>query len=392
MAKKKVRTTRRAVIGSSGNKNDPVELKVDLDGIIDIDNEEVEDSEQTIKVLTISPAGYPLQIKDSPDLSDIKIEDNNLFQAYAADEWAGLSVSEDEFLFDQMILPDFAFRITKIEPKNAHKITYETEFELLTPKKKKSKLEKVIYKEIIGNKQAIKKCKIIGEYIKNPKIFGKWAPKNVLFYGPPGTGKTLTAKALAYESKVPIFNKKGTSLIGLHVGDGASKIHHLYEEARLNAPSIIFIDEIDAVGLNRSYQSVRGDVVELITALLSEMDGLDRNEGVITIAATNSIDLLDYGLRSRFEEEIEFPLPSFEERVDLLKLFLKMVNITVDVDYNRVASETDKWSGRDIKEKLVKSALYETILEKSEKITTDQLLKIVKRTLKDQREPNSMFN
>ena len=131
----------------------------------------------------------------------------------------------------------------------------------------KPHIPQVYFTDVVGNQQAIDKAQIIVEFLKDTKRFGKWAPKNILFYGPPGTGKTLTAKAIATEADCAFLARKGTTLIGLHVGDGAAKIYQLFAEAKANAPAIIFIDELDSIGLNRSYQSVRGDVIEVATAL-----------------------------------------------------------------------------------------------------------------------------
>ncbi|MHA1896759.1 MAG: AAA family ATPase, partial [Promethearchaeota archaeon] len=368
MVKKKARP--RASIVNKSDSDKTVEIKIDL-GNKDVESEsenidlfEKNENEENnknknkstpkkIEKIVLEPVGFPIQIEGTPDVSQIKIIDNDLFQAYASDQWLGLNVAVGEYLFDQMIIPDFAFRIIDIQPPDAQKISLYTDFVVKVKNKDVPKLETVRFTDIIGNKTAIKKAKIIGAYLKEPEKFGEWAPKNILFWGPPGTGKTLTAKAIATEFNVPMLARKGTSLIGLHVGDGAQKIHSLYNEAREKSPCIIFIDEIDAIGLSRSFQSVRGDVVEIATALLAEMDGLDANKGIVTIGATNSIDLLDPGLRSRFEEEIEFPLPNKSERIELIKLFEKKIPFKTEINYELIASKCNGWSGRDIKEKLL---------------------------------------
>jgi AAA family ATPase len=385
MAKKKVHTG--SIVRNSG-KNDPIEVKIDFNDLKEGDLEDLINDEPSIRKLIMKPSGYPIRINNTPNLDNLKIENKDLFQAYASDQWSGLNVSVNEYLFDQMTIPDFAFQIVKILPKNAHRIALDTEFEVIleTPELK-IKDEKVSFSEIVGNAEAIEKCKIVLEAIKNPEKFGYWAPKNILFYGPPGTGKTLTAKALASESDVKIIAHKGTSLIGLHVGDGANRIHSLFEKASELSPCIIFIDELDSIGLSRNYQSVRGDVIEVTTALLAEMDGIDINKGVITIGATNSIDLLDPGLRSRFEEEIEFPLPDLQNRIDIIKLYLSKIDkkINLNIDYNRIARETEGFSGRDIKEKLIKKAVHKTIINKTTKITTKDLSNIIKSVVRDKK-------
>lgn len=349
----------------------------------------IKDDEKPIKQLYLAPAGFPIKPIDSPDIIQLQIRDAKLFQAYASEQWLSLVVNVDDYIFDQLLIPDFAFKILRIVPKNAHRIGIETKFHLIQEEPPKPKFRQVLFTEIVGNHQAIAKAKIIAEFLKNPDRFGKWAPRNILFYGPPGTGKTITAKAIASDAKCTFIARKGTALIGLHVGDGAAKIHSLFAEAKANAPAIIFIDELDSVGLNRSFQSVRGDVIEVATALLSELDGLEENPNVITIAATNSIDLIDPGLRSRFEEEIEFPLPSEPERVDLLRLFSKDLPIKVEANLELIAKRLDKWSGRDIHEKLMKVALHKAIQHKLTIIDTELLIKVINQAMKQVQNDNA---
>ena len=196
-----------------------------------------------------------------------------------------------------------------------------------------------------------------------------WAPKNILFYGLPGTGKTMLVKALANELDVPLYLIKATSLIGDHVGDGASKIHDLFKKASDNSPSIIFIDEIDAIALHRSFQSLRGDVSEIVNSLLTEMDGISENTSVITIGATNNPTSLDYAVRSRFEEEIEFKLPNDDERLAIIENNLKTMPLEYELDLNKIVKLTKGLSGRDLKEKILKTALHNAISDDSDIIT-----------------------
>ncbi|RLI66133.1 MAG: AAA family ATPase [Promethearchaeia archaeon] len=338
------------------------------------------ESEKIIQTLIIAPAGYPIKPFDAPDTLNLTLNrDPKLFQAYATEQWLGLSVQVNDYIFDQLLIPDFAFKILKIEPPETSRIGTETNIILQQPAMPKPKLAKISFDEIIGNQNAKEKAEIIITYLQSPEKFGEWAPKNVLFYGPPGTGKTLMARAIASQADCSFFAKKGTTLIGLHVGDGAAKIHALFKKARDNAPSIIFIDELDSIGLNRSYQSVRGDVVEVATALLAELDGLEPNEGVITVAATNNMDLLDIGLRNRFEEEIEFPQPNEEERAAMLKLFGSKSPIPIQANYDKLAKLTEGWSGRELHEKLMKIAVHTAIRKKKSSIDTELFLKLIKK-------------
>ena len=221
--------------------------------------------------------------------------------------------------------------------------------------------------------------------------FGNWAPKNILFYGLPGTGKTMLVKALANELDVPLYLIKATSLIGDHVGDGASKIHDLFKKASENSPSIIFIDEIDAVALHRSFQSLRGDVSEIVNSLLTEMDGISENESVITIGATNNPTSLDYAVRSRFEEEIEFKLPDDDERLAIIKNNLESMPLDYELDLEKIIKQTKGLSGRDIKEKILKTSLHNAIANDSETITMENIYYALNSTKIKNRDIKGMF-
>ena len=383
-------------ISSTGEKEISPNIEIEIDDIDISDSLENIHSEDIIKKVFLAPAGYPIKPFDVPNPIQVSVTDQNLFQAYATEQWLGLSVKINDYIFDQLIIPDFAFKIKKIIPKNskAHRIGAETKFILVQPPIRKPKFKQISFKDIIGNEQAISKAKIIVEYLKNPEIFGEWAPKNILFHGPPGTGKTLTAKAIASAAKCAFFAKKGTSLIGNHVGDGASKIHSLYNEAKSHAPAIIFIDELDSVGLSRAFQNVRGDVIEVAASLLAELDGLETSEGVITIGATNTLGLIDSGLRSRFEEEIEFPIPTENERVHMLKLFSKKIPFDIDIDFKKIAKNTEGWSGRDLNQKLIKIAVHKAILQDLKIITTEVLMEIInqgKSNNREQKPPSNIF-
>ncbi|MHA1719430.1 MAG: AAA family ATPase [Promethearchaeota archaeon] len=346
----------------------------------DIKEEEQEIQVPSINKIVLSPAGYPIRPLDASNITAISVSDDKLlFQTYALEQWIGINVKVGDYIFDQVLMPDFGFKVIQIEPTIGEQITTETEFSIEQGKVSTKLFNPVYFSDIIGNKQAIEKAQIILEFLKNPEKFGEWAPRNILFDGVPGTGKTLTAKAIATESKCSFLAKKGTTLIGTHVGDGAARIHQMFAQARKMAPTIIFIDELDAIGLSRSYQNVRGDVVEITTALLAEMDGLENNDGVILIAATNALDLLDIGLQNRFEEEISFELPNESEREAMLKLFYSKVNIPLEIDYPKISHKTDNWSGRALHEKLVKISVHRAIREKKDKITTKLLLSIIKQ-------------
>ncbi|MDR2967672.1 MAG: AAA family ATPase [Methanobacteriaceae archaeon] len=324
------------------------------------------------KAIVLQSVGYPFSfhLMESPKL---EIFDKSLFEHYAREQWMGTIAKEGSYLFDQKILPDFGFKILKAYPNNSM-IGEATSIVIANENEKINQEMEVInsdlrIKDVIGQEEAKNKCKIIMKYLKDPEKFGQWAPRNVLFYGPPGTGKTLLAKSLANELEVPLYLVKATTLIGDHVGDGAGKIHELFEAALKTFPSVIFIDEIDAIGLHRQFQSLRGDVSEVVNALLTEMDGIRDNKGVVTIAATNNPQQLDYAIMSRFEDEFEFKIPDEKERLDMLNQFIETMPRKVKVSVEELAKISEGMSGRDIKEKLLKSALHKALYEDKEEIS-----------------------
>ncbi|MHA1796442.1 MAG: hypothetical protein ACTSUK_10030, partial [Promethearchaeota archaeon] len=145
------------------------------------------ESEKIIQTLIIAPAGYPIKPFDAPDTLNLTLNrDPKLFQAYATEQWLGLSVQVNDYIFDQLLIPDFAFKILKIEPPETSRIGTETNIILQQPAMPKPKLAKISFDEIIGNQNAKEKAEIIITYLQSPEKFGEWAPKNVLFYGPPG--------------------------------------------------------------------------------------------------------------------------------------------------------------------------------------------------------------
>ena len=315
------------------------------------------------ELVILKPVGYPFAFPLMDE--DIEIKNGALFEEYAREQWLGLVVRENSHLFDQKIIPDYGFEIISAKPNNSI-ISEQTKIKLITDdlnvKKNDLRVKSNIFlQDIVGQKNAKSKVKVIKKYLENPKKFGQWAPKNILFYGLPGTGKTMLVKALANELDVPLHLIKSTSLIGDHVGDGASKIHELFKKASENSPSIIFIDEMDAIALDRSFQSLRGDVSEIVNSLLTEMDGISENESVITIGATNNPTSLDYAVRSRFEEEIEFKLPDDNERKEILEKNLKTIPLEYDLDITKIVKITKGMSGRDIKEKILKTSLHNAI-------------------------------
>ncbi|MEM4946447.1 MAG: AAA family ATPase, partial [Archaeoglobaceae archaeon] len=316
-----------------------------------------------------------------------------VFNAYAKDQWRGELVYKGKLMFDMKMFPDFAFEVVDAVPPSGYisdstKIIVESETKIIETEIVKN----IRFSDVVGQEEAKRKAKVVLEYLKNPKKFGKWAPKNILFYGPPGTGKTMLAKAIANEANTPFISVKSTKLIGEHVGDGARKIHELYDRARELMPCIVFLDEFDAIALDRSYQDLRGDVSEIVNALLTELDGMQSNEGICTIAATNRIELLDLSIRSRFEEEIEFRLPSFEDRVQILRNNVKDFPVEVKANLELIAELSEGLSGRDLVEKILKASLHKVIAEGKEVIETVDLLSAIERLkISSKQPPKHMF-
>jgi len=345
------------------------------------------------RLVRLRPIGFP--VREMHRNYFVNIEKPDLFELYAKEQWMGSIVCEDEYLFDQRVIPDFAYQVIRVLPTGAVKINEATIIEIdpdelknqQSPDESHVKLD-----DVIGHRSVKDKCKILMKYLDDPGLFGEWAPKNVLFYGTPGTGKTMTARALANEVKARFIMVRATDLVGEFVGDGSKRIHDLYSTALDSAPTVVFIDEMDAIALDRSFQAVRGDVSEVVNALLSELDGIRVNAGVVTIAATNSPILLDKAIRSRFEEELEFKAPDTDERLQILEHYARTLPIPVSADLNSYAVKTKGFSGRDIKEKLLKAALFKAILEDAEEVTEGHMDAAFKEiTVALSRPPGEMF-
>ncbi len=223
---------------------------------------------------------------------------------------------------------------------------------------------KVTFKDVAGVEEAKEEVQEIIDFLKDPKKFQKLGgriPKGVLLMGPPGTGKTLMAKAIAGEAGVPFFNISGSDFVEMFVGVGASRVRDMFEQGKRNAPCIIFIDEIDAVGRSR-FSGVGGghdEREQTLNALLVEMDGFDTQEGVIIIAATNRPDVLDPALQrpGRFDRQIVIDLPTLEGRDAILKIHARGIKLSPTVDLRRVARGTPGFSGADLANLMNEAAL-----------------------------------
>ncbi len=223
---------------------------------------------------------------------------------------------------------------------------------------------KITFADVAGVDEAKEEVQEIIEFLKDPKKFQKLGgriPKGVLLVGPPGSGKTLIAKAIAGEANVPFFSISGSDFVEMFVGVGASRVRDMFEQGKKNAPCIIFIDEIDAVGRSR-FSGIGGghdEREQTLNALLVEMDGFDTQEGVIIIAATNRPDVLDNALLrpGRFDRQIVVDLPTLEGREQILKIHSRKVKLAQETDLKRVARGTPGFSGADLSNLLNEAAL-----------------------------------
>ncbi len=224
--------------------------------------------------------------------------------------------------------------------------------------------KKVTFKDVAGVDEAKEELKEIIEYLREPQKFQKLGgriPKGVLLVGPPGTGKTLLARAVAGEANVPFFSISGSDFVEMFVGVGASRVRDLFEQGKKNAPCIIFIDEIDAVGRHRGAGLGGGhdEREQTLNQLLVEMDGFESNDGVILVAATNRPDVLDPALLrpGRFDRRVVVGLPDVRGREEVLRVHVKKVPVGDDVNLNILARGTPGFSGADLANMVNEAAL-----------------------------------
>ncbi len=235
--------------------------------------------------------------------------------------------------------------------------------------------QKVTFDDVAGIDEAKEELHEIVDFLKDPQKFqrlGGKIPKGCLLVGPPGTGKTLLARAIAGEAGVPFFTISGSDFVEMFVGVGASRVRDMFEQGKKNAPCIIFIDELDAVGRHRGAGMGGGndEREQTLNQLLVEMDGFESNEGVILIAATNRPDVLDPALLrpGRFDRQIVVPNPDIEGRTKILKVHLKKVPLAPDVDPSVIARGTPGFSGADLANLVNEAALLAA--RKNKKVVT----------------------
>ncbi len=255
---------------------------------------------------------------------------------------------------------------------------------LFSPKDKK---DRVTFKDVAGLKEAKEELEEIVEFLKNPKKFinlGAKIPKGVLLVGAPGTGKTLLARAVASQANVPFFSVSGSEFVEMFVGVGSSRVRDLFNTAKKNAPALIFIDELDAIGRQRGAGLGGGhdEREQTLNQILVEMDGFDPNTGIILISATNRPDVLDPALLrpGRFDRRIILNLPDLKDREQILKIHARNKPLEEKVNLREIAERTPGFSGADLAN-LVNEAAILAARQNRRKISQDELRECIEKIL-----------
>ena len=277
---------------------------------------------------------------------------------YISDFWGQILLSLLPILLLVLLLYFLFSRQMKMAGKGAFQFG-KSRARLMQPSR-----EEVTFKDVAGADEAKDEVQEIIDFLKDPKKFqrlGGRIPKGVLMIGPPGTGKTLVARAIAGEAEVPFYTISGSDFVEMFVGVGASRVRDMFEEGKRNAPCILFIDEIDAVGRSR-FSGIGGghdEREQTLNALLVEMDGFEPNSGVIVIAATNRPDVLDPALLrpGRFDRQISIDMPDFKGRLGILDVHSKKVRLAEDADLLVIAKGTPGYSGADLANLMNEAAL-----------------------------------
>lgn len=279
-----------------------------------------------------------------------------------------------------VIIGFFAYMMRTAQSMNRESMGFgKAKAKLYGPDKKK-----VTFKDVAGNEAAKQDLTEIVDFLKNPKRYEKLGakiPRGVLLAGDPGTGKTLMARAVAGEANVPFFSISGSEFAEMFVGVGASRVRDLFKKAKSNAPSIIFIDEIDAVAHKRDARGGAGrEDEQTLNQILVEMDGFDNDSGVIVMAATNRVDMLDKALLrpGRFDRHVNVALPERKDRLAILKVHFKNKPVADDLDLDALAAKTAGSSGADLAN-IANEAAIGAARENRDKITNADLTEAFER-------------
>ncbi len=254
----------------------------------------------------------------------------------------------------------------------------------------------VLFEDVAGIDDCKEELKETVDFLKNPKEFnslGARVPKGVLLVGPPGTGKTLLARAVAGEAKVPFYNVSGSEFVEMFVGLGASRVRSLFKKAKKNAPCIIFIDEIDAIGGRRGSATSHGEREQTLNQILIEMDGFEKNSNVVIIAATNRQDTIDTALirPGRFDRVINLNLPNTQDRINILKVHTEEKPLSNNVDLHNIARQTSGFSGADLSN-LSNEASILAARQKNDSIKMNDFDEAIERIMSGNKRNNNLLS
>ena len=303
---------------------------------------------------------YVIIIPDDTDVVDTLIE-NNVSVVAEAQEQSGLSSIIMTFLPFLLLIGVWIYFMNRMQGggRGGAMGFGKSRAKLLTEKQ-----GRITFDDVAGIDEAKEELEEIVEFLRNPQKFSRLGgkiPKGALLVGPPGTGKTLLARAIAGEAGVPFFTISGSDFVEMFVGVGASRVRDMFEQAKKNAPCIVFIDEIDAVGRSRGagYGGGNDEREQTLNQLLVEMDGFEANEGVIIVAATNRPDVLDPALLrpGRFDRQIQVPNPDIKGRDKILQVHARKTPLGPDVDLRIIARGTPGFSGADLANLVNEAAL-----------------------------------
>ncbi|MDX9893677.1 MAG: ATP-dependent zinc metalloprotease FtsH [Patescibacteria group bacterium] len=319
---------------------------------------------------------------------DIQVKQDSSFQAWA--------IALAPFLLPVLLFGAFIYiMFRQVQGANSRAMTFgQSRAREVTPQDRKNR---VTFKDVAGAKEVKEELTEIVDFLKNPRKFlalGARIPKGVLLVGPPGTGKTLLAKAVSGEAEVPFFSISGSEFVEMFVGVGASRVRDLFRKAKRNAPAIVFVDELDAVGRQRGagLGGSNDEREQTLNQILVEMDGFDENTNVIVMAATNRPDILDAALLrpGRFDRQVVLDFPSIDDREAILKVHARKKPFAEDVDLRRVAERTPGFTGADLNNLLNEAAILAARRNKKKIDLIDVLESIEKVILGPERKSHVM--